>query len=187
VQAYLPGDQGGLALAELLTGKVDFSGRLPYTYPRYDGVIEFYDHPGSVARAKSGQFTAYNPQWDFGFGLSYNTGKVNSMRFVKKDEQKGTFSIEVNVSNEGQKPMLMVVPIYISDLYASTTPENKRLIDFQKVTILPGENKIIEFAFDASVLKRVSADGKWRAEKGTFEIICDGKKLTFELFNDLLF
>jgi beta-glucosidase len=187
VQAYLPGDQGGLALAELLTGKADFSGRLPYTYPRYDGVIEFYDHPGSVARAKSGQFTAYNPQWDFGFGLSYNTGKVNSMRFVKKDEQKGTFSIEVNVSNEGKKPILMVVPIYISDLYASTTPENKRLIDFQKVTILPGENKTIEFAFDASVLKRVSADGKWRAEKGTFEIICDGNKLTFELFNDLLF
>jgi beta-glucosidase len=187
VQAYLPGDQGGMALAELLSGKADFSGRLPYTYPRYDGVIEFYDHPGSVARAKSGQFTAYNPQWDFGFGLSYNTGKVNSMRFVKKDEQKGTFSIEVNVSNEGQKPMLMVVPIYISDLYASTTPENKRLIDFQKVTILPGENKTIEFAFDASVLKRVSADGKWRAEKGTFEIICDGNKLTFELFNDLLF
>jgi beta-glucosidase len=187
VQAYLPGDQGGLALAELLTGKADFSGRLPYTYPRYDGVIEFYDHPGSVARAKSGQFTAYNPQWDFGFGLSYNTGKVNSMRFVKKDEQKGTFSIEVNVSNEGKKPILMVVPIYISDLYASTTPENKRLIDFQKVTILPSENKTIEFAFDANVLKRVSADGKWRAEKGTFEIICDGKKLTFELFNDLLF
>jgi beta-glucosidase len=187
VQAYLPGDQGGLALAELLTGKADFSGRLPYTYPRYDGVIEFYDHPGSVARAKSGQFTAYNPQWDFGFGLSYNTGKVNSMRFVKKDEQKGTFSIEVNVSNEEKKPILMVVPIYISDLYASTTPENKRLIDFQKVTILPGENKTIEFAFDASVLKRVSADGKWRAEKGTFEIICDGNKLTFELFNDLLF
>jgi beta-glucosidase len=187
VQAYLPGDQGGLALAELLTGKADFSGRLPYTYPRYDGVIEFYDHPGSVARAKSGQFTAYNPQWDFGFGLSYNTGKVNSMRFVKKDEQKGTFSIEVNVSNEEKKPILMVVPIYISDLYASTTPENKRLIDFQKVTILPGENKTIEFAFDASVLKRVSADGKWRAEKGTFEIICDRNKLTFELFNDLLF
>ena len=187
VQAYLPGDQGGLALAELLTGKADFSGRLPYTYPRYDGVIEFYDHPGSVARAKSGQFTAYNPQWDFGFGLSYNTGKVNSMRFVNKDEQKGTFSIEVNVSNEGQKPILMVVPIYISDLYASTTPENKRLIDFQKVTILPGENKTLEFSFDANALKRVSADGKWRAEKGTFEILCDGKKLTFELFNDLLF
>ncbi len=187
VQAYLPGDQGGLALAELLTGKADFSGRLPYTYPRYDGVIEFYDHPGSVARAKSGQFTAYNPQWDFGFGLSYNTGKVNSMRFVNKAEQKGTFSIEVNVSNEGQKPILMVVPIYISDLYASTTPENKRLIDFQKVTILPGENKTIAFSFDANALKRISADGKWCAEKGTFEIKCGEYKLTFELSNDLLF
>ena len=187
IQAYLPGDQGGAALAELVTGKADFSGRLPYSYPRYDGVIEFYDHPRSVDRSKSGDFSAYNPQWDFGFGLSYNMGKVNSMRFVKKDEQQGTFSIEVNVSNEGQKPILMVVPIYISDLYASTTPENKRLIDFQKVSILPGENKTLAFSFDANVLKRVSSDGKWRAEKGTFEILCGPNKLSYELFNDLLF
>ncbi|MEY4991917.1 MAG: hypothetical protein RI948_792 [Bacteroidota bacterium] len=187
IQAYLPGDQGGAALAELVTGKADFTGRLPYTYPRYDGVIEFYDHPRSVDRSKSGDFAAYNPQWDFGFGLSYNTGKVKSMRFVNKDEQKGTFSIEVNVSNEGQKPILMIVPIFISDLYASTTPENKRLIDFQKVTILPGENKTLAFNFDANTLKRISADGKWRAEKGTFEIKCGEYKLTFELSNDLLF
>ena len=187
IQAYLPGDHGGAALAELITGKADFTGRLPYTYPRYDGVIEFYDHPRSVDRSKSGDFKAYNPQWDFGFGLSYNTGKVNSMRFVNKDEQNGTFSIEVNVSNEGQKPILMVVPIYISDLYASTTPENKRLIDFQKVSILPGENKTLAFSFDANALKRISADGQWRAEKGTFEIRCAEEMLTYELFNDLLF
>ena len=116
-----------------------------------------------------------------------NTGKVKSMRFVNKDEQKGTFSFEVNVSNEGQKPILMVVPIYISDLYASTTPENKRLIDFQKVSILPGENKTLAFSFDANALKRVSADGQWRAEKGTFEIRCAEEMLTYELFNDLLF
>jgi len=187
VQAYLPGDQGGLALAELMAGKADFTGRLPYTYPRYDGVIEFYDHPGSVARAKSGQFTAYNPQWDFGFGLSYRAASINGMRFDAKDEQKGTFSIQVNVSNPHNQAITTVVPIYLSDLYASTTPENKRLIGFQKVVLAAGENKTLEFSFDATTLKRVSADGKWRAEKGTFEIICDGKKLTFELFNDLLF
>lgn len=187
IQAYLPGDQGGAALAELVTGKVDFSGRLPYTYPRYDGVIEFYDHPRSVDRSKAGDFSAYNPQWDFGFGLSYHTGKINGMRFVKKDEQKGTFDIEVNVSNDGTTPIQMVVPLYLSDLYASTTPENKRLIDFYKVTLRPGENKTLEFGFDAAALKRVSADGKWRAEKGTFEIFCGKEKLTFELFNDLLF
>lgn len=187
VQAYLPGDQGGLALAELLTGKADFSGRLPYTYPRYDGVIEFYDHPGSVARAKSGQFNAYNPQWDFGFGLSYHTGNFNGLQFTAKDENNGTFSIAVNVSNPHSQTIQMVVPIYLSDLYASTTPENKRLVDFNKVTLRPGENKTLEFSFDAQTLKRISADGKWRAEKGTFEIICDGNKLTFELFNELLF
>jgi beta-glucosidase len=187
IQAYLPGDQGGVALAELLTGKAEFSGRLPYTYPRFDGVIEFYDHPGSVARAKSGQFTAYNPQWDFGFGLSYHAGNINGMQFTAKDENNGTFSLAVKVSNPHSQTIQMVVPVYLSDLYASTTPENKRLIDFSKVTLRPGENKTLEFTFDANVLKRVSADGKWRAEKGTFEIICEGNKLSFELFNDLLF
>ena len=187
IQAYLPGDQGGVALAELLTGKAEFSGRLPYTYPRFDGVIEFYDHPGSVARAKSGQITAYNPQWDFGFGLSYHAGSINGMQFTAKDENNGAFSLAVNVSNPHSQTIQMVVPVYLSDLYASTTPENKRLIDFSKVTLRPGENKTLEFTFDASVLKRVSADGKWRAEKGTFEIICEGNKLSFELFNDLLF
>ena len=187
IQAYLPGDQGGAALAELVTGKADFSGRLPYTYPRYDGVIEFYDHPGSVARAKSGQFTAYNPQWDFGFGLSYKAATINGMRFDAKDEQKGTFSIQVNVSNPHNQAITTVVPIYLSDLYASTTPENKRLIDFRKVALRPGENKTVEFSFDANALKRISADGKWRAEKGTFEIKCGEYKLTFELSNDLLF
>lgn len=187
VQAYLPGDQGGLALAELLTGKTDFSGRLPYTYPRYDGVIEFYDHPGSVARAKSGQFTAYNPQWDFGFGLSYHASVVKTVSFKSKNENTGAFTVEVQIENPNKSSVQTVVPIYLSDLYASTTPENKRLIGFQKVKLAGGENKTLEFSFDAHSLKRISADGKWRAEKGAFEIICEGNKLIFELFNDLLF
>ena len=187
VQAYLPGDQGGLALAELLTGKADFSGRLPYTYPRYDGVIEFYDHPRSVDRSKAGDFSAYNPQWDFGFGLSYHAGSINGMQFTAKDENNGTFSLAVNVSNPHSQTIQMTVPLYLSDLYASTTPEHKRLIDFNKVTLRPGENKTLEFSFDAHTLKRISADGKWRAEKGTFEILCGPNKLSFELFNDLLF
>jgi beta-glucosidase len=91
------------------------------------------------------------------------------------------------VSNPHNQAITTVVPIYLSDLYASTTPENKRLIGFQKVVLAAGENKTLEFSFDATTLKRISADGKWRAEKGTFEILCGKEKLTFELFNDLLF
>jgi beta-glucosidase len=138
IQAYLPGDQGGMALSELITGKADFSGRLPYTYPRYDGVIEFYDHPGSVARAKSGQFTAYNPQWDFGFGLSYNYAQISNVQFVSKNETLGTFSVSVTIKNDTKQLTKTVVPVYLSDLYASTTPEGKRLIGFNKVTLNPG-------------------------------------------------
>ncbi|MFM7005786.1 MAG: beta-glucosidase [Flavobacteriales bacterium] len=187
VQAYLPGDQGGLALSELLTGKADFSGRLPYTYPRYDGVIEFYDHPGSVARAKSGQFTAYNPQWDFGYGLSYNYAQISNVQFLSKNENTGTFSISVSIKNDTKHLTNTVVPVYLSDLYASTTPELKRLIGFNKVTLNPGENKTIVFNFSANDLKRVSADGKWRAEKGDFDIIIDNQTLRFNLSNNIDF
>jgi beta-glucosidase len=187
IQAYLPGDQGGIALSQLITGKADFSGRLPYTYPRYDGVIEFYDHPGSVARAKSGQFTAYNPQWDFGFGLSYNYAQISNVQFVSKNETTGTFSVSVTIKNDTKQLTKTVVPVYLSDLYATTTPEGKRLIGFNKVTLNPGENKTVVFNFSANDLKRVAADGKWRAEKGTFEIKVADQVLTFNLSNDIDF
>ncbi len=187
IQAYLPGDQGGMALSELITGRADFSGRLPYTYPRYDGVIEFYDHPGSVARAKSGQFTAYNPQWDFGYGLSYNYAQISNVQFVSKNETTGTFSVSVTLKNETKQLTKTVVPVYLSDLYASTTPEGKRLIGFNKVTLNPGENKTVVFNFSANDLKRIAADGKWRAEKGTFEIKVADQVLTFNLSNDIDF
>lgn len=187
IQAYLPGDQGGIALSELITGKADFSGRLPYTYPRYDGVIEFYDHPGSVARAKSGQFTAYNPQWDFGYGLSYNYAQISTVQFVSKNETIGTFSVSVTIKNDTKQLTKTVVPVYLSDLYASTTPEGKRLIGFNKVTLNPGENKTVVFNFSANDLKRIAADGKWRAEKGTFEIKVADQVLTFNLSNDIDF
>lgn len=187
IQAYLPGDQGGMALSELISGKVDFSGRLPYTYPRYDGVIEFYDHPGSVARAKSGQFTAYNPQWDFGYGLSYNYAQISNVQFVNKNEATGDFSVSVTVKNETKQLTKTVVPVYLSDLYASTTPELKRLIGFNKVALNPGETKTIVFKFSASDLKRIAADGKWRAEKGAFEIKIANQTLSFNLSNDIDF
>lgn len=187
IQAYLPGDQGGIALAELLSGKEDFSGRLPYTYPRYDGVIEFYDHPRSVDRSKSGDFTAYNPQWDFGFGLSYREAEISGMRFDVQNESTSAFGIQVNVNNPHNQSIKTVVPIYLSDLYASTTPENKRLIGFVKVSLRANENKTLDFSFSAQDLKRISADGKWRAEKGIFEIICGEHKLSYELKNDIIF
>jgi beta-glucosidase len=187
VQAYLPGDQGGIAIAELFSGKEDFSGHLPYTYPRYDGVIEFYDHPRSVDRSKSGDFSAYNPQWDFGFGLSYNNGLIGKAKFESKNEKDGSFTISVTVSNPNQKQVKTLVPVYLSDLYASTSPEGKRLIGFTKTTLNPGENKTLYFKFDANSLKRIAIDGKWRAEKGTFEISCGEEKLVFELDNDINF
>jgi beta-glucosidase len=150
-------------------------------------VIEFYDHPRSVDRSKSGDFSAYNPQWDFGFGLSYNNAQIGKAKFENKNEKDGSFTISVTVNNPNQKVVKTLVPVYLSDLYASTSPEGKRLIGFNKTTLNPGENKTLYFKFDANSLKRVAIDGKWRAEKGTFEISCGEEKLIFELENDINF
>ncbi|MEY4659737.1 MAG: hypothetical protein RJB36_1503, partial [Bacteroidota bacterium] len=96
IQGYLPGDYGASALVQLIYGEKNFSGKLPYTYPKFDGVIEFYDHPRSVDRSKSGDFSAYNPEWDFGFGLSYSQFQYESLT-LSTDELHGNDSIQVTV------------------------------------------------------------------------------------------
>ena len=83
VQAYLPGDYGAISLVKLLYGEANFAGRLPYSYPKYDGVIEFYDRPRAVDRAKSNQSVRrFDPQWSFGHGLSYSEVAYSDLTVV---------------------------------------------------------------------------------------------------------
>lgn len=171
IHAYLPGDYGADALVDLIYGKSNFSGKLPYTYPKYDGVIEFYDHPKSVDRDKSGQFKAYDPEWNFGFGLNYSK-VVYEKLMINKEVLIGNDSLEITVSlsNQNDHPCKEVVQLYISDDYASVIPSGKSLKDFQKIYIPANGNATCQFKISKNDLKFIGMDGDFTVENGRFTI-----------------
>lgn len=182
VQAYLPGDFGGEALAKLIYGEENFSGKLPYTYQKYDGQIEFYDHPRSVARHKANNFEAFDPQWEFGFGLSYTTFKYENLK-LSQGSMTSTDSITVSVDiiNTGDRMGKEVVQMYISDHFASMTPAVKQLKSFEKVTLEPNEKKTVTFVIANEDLQFYGKDGEWISEKGKFSVFLEKLSADFEL------
>ena len=169
----IPGNYGADALANLLAGDANFSGKMPYTYPREINSLNTYDY--KVSEEVGTMEGAYNYdakvslQWPFGFGLSYTTYeysnlKVDKAQFTADDVLKVT----VDVKNTGAKAGKEAVLLYSSDLVASVVPDNKRLRDFTKIELLPGEVKTVTFELPAKSLAFVGADGKWTLEEGDF-------------------
>jgi beta-glucosidase len=182
VNAYLPGDYGADALVKLLYGEADFSGRLPFTYPRYDGVFEFYDRPRSVDKAKSGSFDAFNPQWEFGYGLSYNMPEYKSLDLDKSSIKGGeAIKVSVKIQNKGKTSTKEVVQLYVSDLKASIVPAGKRLCAFQKVELKAGEERTIDFIISEKSLYFADANGKMMLEKGAFKFTVKNLSAEFKL------
>jgi beta-glucosidase len=180
IQAYLPGDYGANALVQLMYGDQNFSGKLPYTYPKYDGVIEFYDHPKSVDRSKSGDFSAYNPEWDFGFGLSYAQFECESLT-LSTDELHGNDSIQVTVRIRNNSPVWgkEIIQLYVSDDFASLIPTGKSLKRFLKIDI-PGNDFIVKtFTLSKEDLMFVGPNGNFIVEDGTFTIGVGPLRKTF--------
>jgi beta-glucosidase len=181
VQCYLPGDYGADALVKLIYGEANFSGRLPYTYPRFDGVIEFYDHERSVARDNNGGFNAFNPQWEFGYGLSYSSVEYSSIEMnTPKLIGDNILNIMVTVKNTSNIDCKEVVQLYISDDYASTAPANKRLKRFEKITLKPNETKVVTFDINSKDLEFINHEGKIIKENGTFTIKINDLVSTFD-------
>jgi beta-glucosidase len=184
IQAYLPGDFGADALVKLIYGEENFSGKLPYTYPRYDGQIEFYDHPRSVDRDKSNNFNAYDPQWDFGFGLNYSTFKYSDLRINKHIiSPTDTLEITISIKNTSNIEGKEVVQLFIKDHYSSLVPKGKSLKRFEKINLSPGETKDITFFISVNDLKFVDIKNEWTFEPGTFTIQIEDKEIDFELKN----
>ncbi|MFK8037416.1 MAG: glycoside hydrolase family 3 N-terminal domain-containing protein [Crocinitomicaceae bacterium] len=182
IQAYLPGDPGGKALADIIFGDVNPSGKLPYTYPKYDGIFEFYDHPRSVDRSgKTYQFDAFDPEWEFGYGLSYTSFSYSNLRVnEKKITSEGTITVEVTVENTGDKAGKEVVQLYLSDEKASMVPAGKRLVRFEKIDLLPHESKTIKFIINFDDLKFSDSQGNWITEPGMFNISIKDASVQFE-------
>ena len=173
VDILIPGNYGGDALANLLAGDANFSGKLPYTYPREINSLNTYDY--KVSEEVGTMAGAYNYdakvslQWPFGFGLSYTTFEYANLKVDKaKFSADDVLTVSVDVKNTGSRAGKEAVLLYSSDLIASVVPDNKRLRDFTKIALEPGETKTVTFQLPAKSLAFVGADGKWTLEEGDF-------------------
>ena len=173
VDILIPGNYGADALANLLAGDANFSAKMPYTYPREINSLNTYDY--KVSEEVGTMAGAYNYdakvslQWPFGYGMSYTTFEYANLKV-----DKATFSaddiltVSVDVKNTGSRAGKEAVLLYSSDLVASIVPDNKRLRDFTKIELQPGEVKTVTFQLPAKNLAFVGADGKWILEEGDF-------------------
>ena len=168
VQCYLPGDYGAEALVELLSGEKNFSGKLPYSYPKYDGVIEFYDRPRSVDRSNIGDFAAFNPEWPFGYGLHYGEVRYEQVKSSEEISNNAPWEITVDVINQSNREIDEVVQLYVGDEFASVVPAGEQLKRFQKVKIPAGQTVEVRFALNKEDLMFVNEAGDWVFEPGTF-------------------
>lgn len=171
LHCYLPGDYGGEALANVLYGDVNPSGKLPFTYPRQTGSLVFYDHKYTETLDKNFGRDAFNPQWEFGYGLSYTSFEYSEPQLNKTSlGTSETLEITVEVKNTGTVSGKEVVQVYVTDQVASITPSVKRLRAFQKVNIEAGGTTTVKLSIPISELAFVNAENKWVVEPGDFEI-----------------
>ena len=188
VQCYLPGNEGGKALVDIIYGDVNPSGRLPYNYPRYSNSLEKYNRKYTESLGEEEQNAdakyekSYNPQFEFGSGLSYTTFTYSNLQIDKSEiNDSDSVKVTVEVKNTGTKEGKEAVLLYLTDLYASITPEVKALKRFEKISLKPGESKTVAFVLNSKDLQFVNNDLKWIAEKGTFRIQISDLKQDFLL------
>jgi len=173
VQTYLPGNYGGDALADILYGKVNPSGKLPYTYPAYsNSIVNYYHKLSEEQKPSEGAYkyeSDYNPQYEFGSGLSYTTFAYSNLKVSTKTFNTNTpFYVSVNIRNTGKREGKETVMLFSSDVYASISPDVKRLRRFLKISLQPGECKKVTFKLGAADLAFVNTDNKWVTEPGDF-------------------
>ncbi len=180
VDVMLPSNYGGDALAALLAGDENFSGKLPFTYPKYINSLHTYDY--KVSEHREVMDGAYNydavmdVQWAFGYGLSYTSFAYSDLVLESPADFKAgdDLKVSVKVTNTGDRAGKEAVLLYSSDLVASLIPDVKRLRGFEKISLEPGETKTVSFVIPAHELAFVGADGKWRLEAGDFRLSCGG-------------
>jgi beta-glucosidase len=182
IQTYLPGDYGADALASIIFGEKSPSGKLPYTYPKYDGVIEFYDHRKSEKRSgKSEKFDAFDPQWQFGHGLTYTKFEYSNLNINKSSfTLNDSIQVQVTVKNVGNVEAKEVVQLFVSRMYSNVTPYSKQLKKFQKINLKPQEEKTINFTISAKDIIFVNEKNEWVNSSGQYELEINGSVSKFE-------
>ena len=176
INILIPGNMGGDALANLVSGKSNFSGKMPYTYPKEINSLANYDFKKSEEVGTMEGAYDYNAkitqQWGFGYGLSYTTYKYSNLKVSQSDFRHGDIiKVSVDVKNTGKVAGKESVLLFSSDLIASMVPDGRRLRAFDKIELQPGETKTVTFDLNADDLAFVGYDGKWRLEEGDFKLM----------------
>ena len=176
INILIPGNMGGDALANLVSGKSNFSGKMPYTYPKEINSLANYDFKKSEEVGTMEGAYDYNAkitqQWGFGYGLSYTTYKYSNLKVSRSDFRHGDIiKVSVDVKNTGKVAGKESVLLFSSDLIASMVPDGRRLRAFDKVELQPGETKTMIFELKADDLAFVGWNGKWRLEEGDFKLM----------------
>ena len=182
IMAYLPGNEGGRAIADVVFGDVNPSGKLPITYPRYTGSIWSYDHTKAEERDVNFGYNAFNPLYEFGFGLSYTSFKYSNLTLEKDSFNfDDDIHISVDVKNIGSRSGKEVVQLYSADLVASLVPTVKQLRRFKKIELKPGESSRIEFTLSQADLSFVNQQNQSVTEEGEFKFMIGNLSKTIYL------
>ena len=176
IDILIPGNMGGDALANLVSGKSNFSGKMPYTYPKEINSLANYDFKKSEEVGTMEGAYDYNAkitqQWGFGYGLSYTSYKYSNLKVSQSDFRHGDIiKVSVDVKNTGKVAGKESVLLFSSDLIASMVPDGRRLRAFDKIELQPGETKTVTFNLNADDLAFVGYDGKWVLEEGDFKLM----------------
>ena len=186
VDIMLPGNYGGDALASLISGKENFSGKLPFTYSKYVNSLHTYDYKVSEnVQTMDGLYNydaTMDVQWPFGAGLSYTSFEYSDLKSISPVQFNADdmLTFEVTVKNTGSVKGKEAVLLFSSDIIASKVPDVKRLRQFTKVELNPGESKTVRLEIPAHELAFVGHDGKWRLEKGQFRIACGSESMMID-------
>lgn len=176
IDILIPGNMGGDALVNLVSGKSNFSGKMPYTYPKEINSLANYDFKKSEEVGTMEGAYDYNAkitqQWGFGYGLSYTSYKYSNLKVSQSDFCHGDIiKVSVDVKNTGKVAGKESVLLFSSDLIASMVPDGRRLRAFDKIDLQPGETKTVTFNLNADDLAFVGYDGKWVLEEGDFKLM----------------
>ncbi|HJU91531.1 MAG TPA: glycoside hydrolase family 3 N-terminal domain-containing protein, partial [Pyrinomonadaceae bacterium] len=182
LMAYNPSNEGGTAVADVLFGDVNPSGKLPFTYPRTPNGLINYDHKPFETQNTSFGNLAFKPQFEFGEGLSYTTFTYSDLRLGKQTiSANEEMPVTVTVMNIGNRAGKEAVLVFVSDLVASISPPNRRLRRFAKISLDPGQSRTLTFKLRRDDLSFIGADNKPVVEPGEFEVKVGGLSQKFTL------
>jgi beta-glucosidase len=180
VMAYQPGMQGGDAIADVLFGEVNPGGRLPFTYPRHPNALATYDHKPTEELNGDGGAGGFHPQFAFGAGMGYTTFAYRDLALGAAELRPGgTLAVRVTVQNTGPRAGDETVLLFTRQRYAAITPPVRRLRAFRKLTLRPGESRVVAFDLSTDDLRYVGRDGRPALEPGTFDVMVGGLTASF--------